>query len=260
MEKVAGFDIEEFKRQYSGLENAPLEVWIAEFLRRNKEFRKDCDEAWKYPPAELLPEEKLRKYGVNVGSWHLERPGLLPEVEVILEPPVRGVRIEKKGSNPIYDEIWNRMFSKGEPKDVFLNFLLDQKVSPKYVLSYLLGEPGVGCLPEADKNLINADDKLLLAVDLRRTPAEIKKLIEEFLEVHLPQPESRRHFDVWLRYLMVYDLRHMKPNGKKLTFEQIRAIVVKAIKHNIGMKSENDASRDYKICEALIREGYKRHL
>lgn len=260
MENETGFDIEKFKRQYSGLKKAPLEVWIAEFLRRNKEFRKDCDEAWKYPPAELLPEEKLQKYGVNVSYWHLERPGELPEVEVTLEPPVRGVRIEKKESNPIYDKIWNRMFSTGEPKSVHLNFLLDQKVPAKYVLSYLLGEPGVGCSPETDKNLISADDKLLLAVDLRRTPAEIMRLIVEFLETHLPPEESRRRYKEWLVYLMVYDLRHMNPNGRRLTFEKIREIIVKVIKRDTGMKSENDASRYYKNCDELIRDGYKRYL
>lgn len=213
MKEEMPFDLASFKKNYEKLKGASLEVWIAEFLRRNKEFREDCDEARKYPPSALWLGEKLKKYGVLVQSWQLESPGALPEVEIEILPPVRGVRIEKSGAgNSQLINHLNRLDKVSPSEAGYLIGIANQDASAHDLLNHLLDYqlPTFQSLtdPAAQQHVSTpwAEDILLLAVDLRRPREEIDEWVNKFVSFHHIKGKPHALPKRWIEYMMIYDL------------------------------------------------------
>lgn len=254
---VPGFDPE----NYLKLKEAPLEVWIAEFLRRNREFRDDCEKAWRYPPAELTLEEKLDKYGVFVNNWHLDKPGDLPTVEVTLFPPVRGLRIEDYDS-PRFEKIREKHSNADGLDALTLYNTMSQERSAEDVLSYLLKLISMDRPHNngAAKRIV-ADDMLLLAVDLRCPREEIDHWIGKFVDAHIHFPK-RTHPKKWLGYLMVFDLKEFR----RLSDDEIGEVMESVLpekKHRDGdsFYLETQNIRDsYRTAKELIEGNYRKYL
>lgn len=230
MENETDFDIEKFKKSYSGLRKAPLEVWIAEFLKRDEQFQEDCkqlDKATKAIKKISPPEIKKaagwnviialqQQYGVGFTNWQPEKWATGKPLLTHPSPPLRAVRVfasdtgedERSRTKAIEIKLkrkdcvatdfekhrtWAHLeTASGRKKQV-------PRRPAEMALYDLLGTHG-------DRGKPLEKDSLLLAIDLRRTEEEIIDHVRELLKIHLLPKTNRRVPKKWLNYLMVYDL------------------------------------------------------
>lgn len=255
MDKGTDFDIGQFKKQYSGLRNAPLEVWIAEFLKRNEEFQRDCRGVDAYRsrrkahgknalPDSIIPPDVVwrtwlqQKYRMQLLNWEPEKQTRGLKLTVILPPPVRGIRIVTPrsdtttskiaaaarearpwggpGSNPLIDLRDQRLGIIGQQPGLKRELSINGGPLTERDLSHAAMDDLLGHDPDRS-GAYAVPDTLLLAIDLRRKGMEIRDIIDKFLKIHLLPPEKRQLPDNWLSYLMVYDLRKMKKSNDEIS-------------------------------------------
>ncbi len=286
LKKVEGFD----PQKYLKLEKAPLGVWIGEFLKRNKEFIEECNrvEQERVKSGRDIPPHFFLMYGFDVKNWERKKQGRGGQIEAILPPPVKGVRIFDPEDRTALEKLRKLQVSaraRGEQTDsglfdvcdLSLTTIRDYEYIPEFkpkenelperfwydtALESLFGVQMVDYryVAKGTHLVYDAKDKLLLAVDLRGKKEDIFKEINRYLETHSLPEKPRVLPNKWPFYLMVFDLRHQNPNGKRLPFEKIRETIVEAVKQDTGLQNENEASRYYKRCVKLINGGYRRYL
>jgi len=243
-----------FKNYYRRLSDARYEEWVAEFLFRSEEFRKDyiaylklvgkraqTDRLYalcKKYQAWLSIGGTVKQYGVRVGVVLLPRAVAL---RVFPEGAAQDqLRLNKKTKGQLSSRHWNHTYFS----------CLGPKLDPKEIVTLLLGNR------DSNGRHLNCDNALLIAVDLSFPDTRIKESIDEILKIHLegnqaknPRPKN------WMLYLMAYDL-----HGLRIKPLRIAAFLQDIYEEECSDTTKYQVERNKKYMQSLIDGGYKKYI
>jgi hypothetical protein len=249
---------------YDHLDKATLKDFVAEFLVRNEQFRKDYAELWEVQSSSAEVNRCLfymdLNYKVNFTMRENYEETLTPKnLKFHLNPPVAAIRLIPENETERVKEVVCK-------KENFLK--RDDLVSAHWCKFATVdtdheGEPGYMNIKEtSDRFLMPGpegdyiyQDTLLLAIDLNSTKDQIMKDVERLLSIHKDSRRSRLRLDLWKYYLIVYDLAKKGAN-----YSEISSMLAKAYPANEKLYSERNIENYLNMAEKLIAGDYQKYL
>jgi len=279
---------------YDYLDTASLDIWVSEFLSRNKEYVNDYNKMVKmgYSDAYRYHIELYKKYKVFINYSRVvaqNSPKMvvsdstfkqlkpfpefknlrkylksLPELEILdlktlthLSKPVSAHRIFERSIDveTIRDHV-RKMFEFSEKGDYVTasNMNYSEGLNLDTDLESILEE--FFGLPDEHSNYF-CGDSLLIAINLKYPKDLIEKEIQKILKLHKKRKEKTFRFDKWKYYLIVYDLKSAYPH---MSYDKLGDVLQDAYpKHKRTFDAKN-CENYYKNALYLINGGYKEYL
>ena len=190
--------------EYDFLDNAHMNIWIKEFLLRNKEFMQEWNDIPKYGDMKIFSDELVRlinKYGVGLAVKYDEEGN--EETFIVLAPSSVSVfrLMDYKTKKKLITETMSKDFlPRNRPSQRYL-VTDDIESDPSEFFQYLFGY-------ESQKSSDSYLNRLFLRIDLEQTQEVLLETFTELIKVHKKYiKQRRRRLDKWKYYLIVWDLR-----------------------------------------------------